>query len=598
MPEQLEIAFASVLILALGACDVPGVGTAGEALAPEIVYHDGKVLTANEAGDVEEAVAVRDGEIVAVGSSDEILALASGATRRVDLEGKTMAPGFYDNHVHVRSSSQDPLQEWKGGLIGQVADWIRGVTTVEELQEALREQAAQTPAGEWITGSLSREIWPNRGLPTRYDLDEATTEHPILLDRGPHTIILNSPALEMAGIDRRTRSPEGGEVKTFDDGEPNGVLYDAAHRLVEDVAPRRRRADQTREEELENIHAFMMELASQGVTSINIAGIRPGEGFRQIQDYYERYGDRAPRATMQVRLSPGYDTYDDLERGVRESIEEMEALGYVTGFGNDRLKLGAIKMSIDGGLSAPVFWSLEEYENRPGFTGVIRIPSEAFYPVARRAHELGWQLGIHTMGDGAVKMVVDDMERILEETPRDDHRHYLHHVAVKPPQETIEKMARLGIGVASQPSFTVGLGSYAQEALSEEREATQNPTGSLLDEGVWVSWGSDGAPYGPSVSLWTGITRKGWDDRVYGAQAEAVDRETALRLHTYWPAYQTFDEEVKGTIEVGKLADFVVLGADYMTMDVDDIRHLPIERTIVGGEVIWSASDDQMVAEE
>nr|NIP57835.1 amidohydrolase [Gemmatimonadota bacterium]NIR80983.1 amidohydrolase [Gemmatimonadota bacterium]NIT89809.1 amidohydrolase [Gemmatimonadota bacterium]NIU33595.1 amidohydrolase [Gemmatimonadota bacterium]NIU37852.1 amidohydrolase family protein [Gemmatimonadota bacterium] len=517
---------------------------------------------------------------------------------RVDLEGKTMVPGFNDNHVHVRSSSDDPLQEWKGGLIGQVEDWIRGVTTIAELQEALREQAERTPEGAWITGSLSREIWPNRGLPTRYDLDEATTRHPILLDRGPHTIILNSTALEMAGIDRGTRSPEGGEVKKFEDGEPNGVLYDAAHRLVEDVAPDRRRTDLDPEQELRNIYAFMMEMASQGVTSMNIAGIRPGEGVRQMQKFYEEYGARVPRATMQVRLSPGYDTYDDLKRGVRESIEEMEALGYVTGLGNDRLKVGAIKMSIDGGLSAPVFWSTEEYENRPGFTGVIRIPKEAFYPVARRAHELGWQLGIHTMGDAAVVMVVDQMERILEEMPREDHRHYLHHVAVKPPRETIEKMARLGIGVASQPSFTVGLGSYAQEALSERREATQNPTGSVLDAGVWVSWGSDGAPYGPSVTLWTGITRKGWDGRVYGAQEEAVSRETALRLHTYWPAYQTFDENVKGTIEVGKLADFAVLGADYMTVDDDDIRYLPVERTIVGGEMIWSASGDRVADEE
>lgn len=593
MRKASAVTYASVLIMALSACEFPRAEAAGEALAPEIVYHNGKVVTANEAGDVVEAVAVRDGEIVAVGSNAEILELASGVTRRVDLEGRTMIPGFNDNHVHIRSSSEDPLQEWKGGLIGQVAAWIRGVTTIAELQQALREQAGQVAEGEWITGDLSREIWPNRGLPTRYDLDEATTRHPILLTRGPHTIILNSLALERAGIDRNTQSPEGGEVKKFEDGQPTGVLYDAAHRLVEDVVPEQGEADSSPEQELENLYAFMMELASKGVTSMNIAGIRPGEGFRQIQEFYERYGERVPRATMQVRLSPGYDTYDDLERGVRESIEEMESIGYVTGFGNDRLKIGAIKMSIDGGLSAPVFWSLEEYENRPGFTGVIRIPAEAFYPVARRAHELGWQLGIHTMGDGAVKMVVDQLERILQEMPRENHRHYVHHVAVKPPQETIEKMARLGIGVASQPSFTVGLGSYAQEALSEEREAVQNPTGSLLDAGVWASWGSDGAPYGPSVSLWTGITRKGWDDRVYGAEEEAVDRETALRLHTYWPAYQTFDEDVKGTIEVGKLADFVILGADYLTMDVDDIRYLPIETTIVGGQVIWSASEEQ-----
>jgi len=210
--------------------------------------------------------------------------------------------------------------------------------------------------------------------------------------------------------------------------------------------------------------------------------------------------------------------------------------------------------------------------------------------VARRAHELGWQLGIHTMGDGAVSMVVDQLERILEESPRDNHRHYLHHVAVKPPAETIAKMARLGIGVASQPSFTVGLGAFAVESLAAEREATMNPTKSLLDAGVWMSWGSDGAPYGPRVTLWTGITRKGWDDRIYGPE-EAVSRQEAIRLHTLGPAYQTFAEQELGTIEVGKQADLTVLGEDILEIDVDRIRYVPVLRTIVGGREIYTGTN-------
>lgn len=192
------------------------------------------------------------------------------------------------------------------------------------------------------------------------------------------------------------------------------------------------------------------------------------------------------------------------------------------------------------------------------------------------------------MGDAAVQMVVDQLERILTELPREDHRHYLHHVAVKPPPETIDKMARHNIGVASQPAFTVGLGSFAVESLAGRREATMNPTRSLLDAGVWVSWGSDGAPYGPRVTLWTGITRKGWDDRVYGAE-EAVSREEAIRLHTWAPAYQTFLEKELGTIEVGKHADFTVVGEDILTMDADRIRYLPVVATIVGGRQIYSA---------
>ena len=222
-------------------------------------------------------------------------------------------------------------------------------------------------------------------------------------------------------------------------------------------------------------------------------------------------------------------------------------------------------MSIDGGLSAPVFWSLEPYEGRPDFFGAIRIPADVFYPVAKRAHELGWQLGIHTMGDGAVKMVAEEMARILDEIPREDHRHYLHHVAVKPPADTMALMAEHGIMVASQPSFTVGLGAYAEEALTAEREATQNPTRSLLDAGVRVSHGSDSAPYGPLITIWTAVTRRGFDGEVHGP-AEAVSIEEAIRLHTREPAFFTFEEDEKGAIAEGMLADFIVLSDDLLTV--------------------------------
>ena len=389
--------------------------------------------------------------------------------------------------------------------------------------------------------------------------------------------------LALAGIDRNTTFPGGGHIGHDADGEPDGRLYDSARRLAAGVAPQ----PASNEASLDNLKSLLLQFASSGVTSVNVAGVRPDQ-LRHFQALYEREGQNLPRATVQIRIRPGYDAFDDLDESVEVAIAELEGLGFVTGFGNDRLQIGAIKMSIDGGLSAPAYWSTEGYEDRPEYTGAIRIPAEAFYPVARRAHELGWQLGIHTMGDGAVKMVVEQLDRILTELPRDNHRHYLHHVAVKPSAEIMATMARHDIGVASQPAFTVGLGAFAVESLAGEREATMNPTKSLQDAGVWVSWGSDGAPYGPSVTLWTGITRKGWDGQVYGPD-EAVDREEALYLHTYMPAYQTFQEHRLGTIEVGMLADFTVVGEDFFDMDEDRIRYLPVLKTIVGGNDIWSS---------
>jgi predicted amidohydrolase YtcJ len=274
-------------------------------------------------------------------------------------------------------------------------------------------------------------------------------------------------ALELAGIDSSTTFPGGGHIGHDENGEPNGRLYDSARRLAAGIAMPTEGASTENPPGVDNLRSLLLQFASSGVTSVNVAGVRPDQ-LRHFQALYERDGENLPRATLQIRLRPGYDAYDDLDLSVRDAITELEGLGFVTGFGDERLQIGAIKMSIDGGLSAPAYWSTEGYENRPEYTGAIRIPAEAFYPVARRAHELGWQLGIHTMGDGAVNMVVEQLDRILAELPRDDHRHYLHHVAVKPSADVIATMARQGIGVASQPAFTVGLGAFAVARSDDE----------------------------------------------------------------------------------------------------------------------------------
>ena len=575
------------LTVAAGCADDQAAGIEEtQRIGADVVYVNADIYTGVRQGDVSAAtaVAVADGRIVFVGATDAALLLAVDDTRVVDLDGAMMLPGLFDNHVHA-GIGREGLMEWEGGLISEVPSWVREARTKEELEAAIAREAERLGPGEWIIGALSREVWHNGILPTRADLDLGTTSNPVLLTRGPHTTVLNSAALALAGIDRTTTFPGGGHIGHDADGEPNGRLYDSARRLASGVAPEQPGIVPS----IDNLRSLLLQFASAGVTSVNVAGVRPDQ-LRHFQALYERDGEELPRATLQIRLRPGYDAFDDLDESVEVALAELEGLGFVTGFGNERLQIGAIKMSIDGGLSAPAYWSTEGYEDRPDYTGAIRIPAEAFYPVARRAHELGWQLGIHTMGDGAVEMVVEQLDRILTELPRENHRHYLHHVAVKPSDEIIATMARHGIGVASQPAFTVGLGAFAVESLAGQREATMNPTKSLQDAGVWVSWGSDGAPYGPSVTLWTGITRKGWDGRVYGAE-EAVDREEALYLHTYMPAYQTFNEHRLGTIEVGQLADFTVIGDDFFEMEEDRIRYLPVVKTIVGGRQIWPAAN-------
>jgi predicted amidohydrolase YtcJ len=568
-----------IALLALG-CGGPAPGP------PEVIYHNARIVTLR-GDEIVDALAVVDGRISAVGSNAEIRRLAGSETRLVDLGGRTVVPGFYDNHIHLGGE----LQPWRGGMISAVSGWLREAETTPRLLAAVRRQATETPRGEWIRGSIAREIFPNQIAPTRWQLDSAAPDHPVALARGPHTLLLNSRALGLARIGRETPNPPGGWIIRDPRGEPNGRVLEAARRLVDRVMPREQRPPAggrgaaAAEPPTERYRRFLLEMAALGITSVNVAGVGPAE-LRTLQSLYERHGAELPRATIQIRLSPGHDSYDDVELGIRESIALMEGLGVRTGFGTDRLKVGAIKMSIDGGLSAPVFWSLEDYDGRPGFRGAQRIPNDAFYRVARRAHELGWQLGIHTMGDAAAAMVVDQLERILSEIPRADHRHYLHHVAVLPPPATLDKMARLGIGVASQPGFTLALGAYADEALAGAREATQNPTRSLLGRGIHVSYGSDGAPFGPLAGIQAAVTRRGWDDEVHGAD-EAVSVAEALRLHTLESAWFSFDDARRGTLEVGKVADLTVLGDDPFTVDPRRIREVRIERTVVGGRDIY-----------
>ena len=555
---------------------------------PEVVYHNGRVLTLDARGSIVEAVAVRDGRIIAVGTDTEVLGLAADHTPLVDLGGLTTLPGFYDNHIHIGGQ----VQAWQGGLVPAVAEWTRGTGTLDRLLEALRRRVAEVPVGEWIQGGLTRPDWPNDKVPSRWQLDEVAPHHPVVLTRGPHTLILNSLALRLAGITEATPDPEGGWIIRDRQGVPSGRILESARRLVTPLLPASPAVDE--KTALARLRRQLQQLLELGITSVNIAGVRP-EGIRRVQELYELWGEELPRATLQIRLRRGYDTYDDPEEGIRRSLRELEALGFRTGFGNERLKLGAIKMSIDGGLSAPVFWSTAPYEGRPGFHGAVRIPASTFYPVAKRAHDLGWQLGIHTMGDAAVDMVVEQLERILERAPRADHRHYLHHVAVLPSPRTLQRIASLGILVASQPSFTVGLGAFAVEALEAEREQTQNPTRTLLDHGIRMSYGSDSAPYGPMIGIWSAVTRRGWQGKVYGA-GEAVSVEQALRLYTLGSAYMTFDERVKGTLELGKLADMVVLGEDPMTVDPERIRNIRIAKTIIGGRQVFDSTESSSVS--
>ena len=467
-------------------------------------------MTVNQGFDIVGALAVKEGRITAVGRSELIRRLASPETRVVDLGGKTVLPGFNDNHIHMGTGA---------GGSGSGENWRGKIDSLDSLSKALREKAEEFPTSEWIRAGLTRPYFPNDIAPDRHWLDQRVPYHPVALTR-------------------------------------------------------------------------------LGYSSFNVPGLRPWD-LRFFQEAYERWGEKFPRVTIQLRLSPGFDEHDDLEEGVQEAIAELEGLGFHTGFGNDRIKIGAIKMSVDGGLSAPTFWTKVPYDNTtgwrkgmPDFYGLVRISEDSLYRVSKRAHELGWQLGIHTIGDAAVEMAVNVIERVLKESPRENSRPYLHHVSVMPPEETLRKMAELDIIVASQPAFMYWLGPFAVEVLEGEREQTNNPQKTFLKRGIRMSYGTDGAPTDPRLELWSAVMRKGWDGKIYGP-GEKVSLEEAIRAITMGTAYMNFDEEKKGSLEVGKFADMVVLGQDILTIEPDGIKDISIEMTIIGGKIVFSREQTQ-----
>jgi predicted amidohydrolase YtcJ len=551
--------------------------------APATVFYNGKIATVNASFEMVEAVAVTEGRIVAVGSSADVQALASNKTRLVDLGGKTVLPGFYDNHVHLSmGSSPNPyaLDLWEA-------------TTLDEVLTAIREKTAEVPKGEWIRVELAYTTniphpFPEKKAPTRWDLDEAAPDHPVMLTRGAHLTVVNSLGLREANITKDTKVP-GGVVDLDADGELTGKLREGpARKLITRVMPPTPRREP--EEAKAGLRRFLEGLLAVGITSVNAAGVQltSPDQWRLIQDTYAEFGETLPRLTVQARLSPGYDRFDDLETSVETTIRELESMPFHTGFGNDRLKVGAIKMSIDGAYSGPTSWLLPPYP-REDYEASIRIPEEALYPVAKRGHELGWQLGIHCIGDGAIQMCVDVMERILDESPRDNARPYIHHYTVLPPEETLQKTAELGITVASQPNWVYSKMQFAPDIVSGERLETSQPQQSLIDHGIRVSYGSDGMPHGPMYGVYGAVTRKSSDGNVYGP-GERVSLEQAIRSYTLETAYMTFDEENRGSLEVGKFADMIVLAEDIFTVDPERIKDIGIEQAIIGGEVIHATT--------
>ena len=529
----------------------PAVAAPWQQVPADLVLHHGKVVTLDADDYIASAVVIRDGVIIAVG--DEAIVARYAAKRTIDVRGRMLMPGFNDAHTHVSGDARRYID-------------LSAVRSIRELQSKVRAKASELGADEWITGyGWAEDNFVERRLPRRGDLDLAAPRNPVLLTRaGGHSAVANGRALQQAGISRDTPQPSAGMIEQDAGGEPTGIIRERVD-LVSRLVPTPT-ADELRP-------SFVKALQGQfsfGITSLIMAD-ESAENWSEWERVYREHPHQLPRAAVQIHWT---------------DEAALKAFGRRSGDGDAWLRVGALKLFVDGGFTGPSAYTLAPYKGLPGFRGTLNRSPDSLYRIAKAAHALGWQMGLHTIGDGAIALAVSVLDRVLRESPRADHRDYLNHFSMLPPDSTLATMVRDSILVAQQPNFTYTLEARYQQTLEGARLSHNNPVATPMNRGIAVAFSSDILPVGPMVGLYAAVTRRGKSGAVYGAN-ERITMARALRAYTSGGAYLTREEGSKGTIEVGRLADLVVLSNDLLTVSPDHILTTKVVLTVLGGRVVY-----------
>jgi predicted amidohydrolase YtcJ len=534
--------------------------------AADLVLFNGKVLTIDDAFSIREAIVIKDGRIVAVGGNE--LRNRYTAARTIDLKGRTVMPGFHDTHIHL------------GGHSRRYID-LNDTTSLTQLKQQVSEKAKELGPGEWITGGGWDEYhFTEQRKPLRGDLDAAAPDNPVVLVRaGGHSSVGNSKALNMADVNSATPDPPRGLIEKDTSGAPNGVIRER-NDLYMRLVPKDKPADVR-----DSLLADVRKQLQLGITSVIEAGssVDPDVvgSYAEWELLYQNHGAELPRASVQVG-------YPSPQGQAKLGAMKLKEFGKKTGDGNEQLRVGSIgEMAADGGFTGPTAWSLVDYKGLPGFRGRAFFTPAEIHANIEEGHKLGWQFGIHAIGDAAIKMTVDALDDVLAKYPRNDHRHYLCHFTVLPPAHTMELMAKDKIHIAQQPNFTYNLEGRYVETLEGSRLATNNAiTTPVKKYGLFMAFGSDNLPIGPMVGLYAAVTRKGESGKVYGP-GEAVSIKEAITMYTRNGAFLTREEKIKGTLEAGKLADMIVLPEDLLNVAPDKILNMKVDMTIVGGKILY-----------
>ncbi|MSV30489.1 MAG: amidohydrolase [Bryobacterales bacterium] len=557
------------------------------AIAPaaDTVYFNGKIATMWESHPVVQSVAIRGNRFLAAGSNEEVRKTAAAGSTFVDLKGRTVLPGLIDSHTHPISSA---LSEQDGP--------VPVMHSIPEIQAYIRKLAATTPPDRPIfVPKIYSTRLPERRYPTRQELDTAAPGRVVIADNG-YASVLSSSALAKLGITRSTPQPSNGKLMKDKDGEPTGLILGAPQLL----APVRNVRNPTRDDLEWALKSMQKRYNEVGITSTIDRGQHPRE-FRLYQELRQR-GELTVRS---------YVTYLISAKGTpAQTREEIENIPFVTGMGDEWFRVGSLKVVADGGILIGTAYLREPYGpntaiygySDPDYRGVLSVPRENIFEMARVANRLGWQMTAHTAGGGATDVLLDAYEaaergRGAKEPSVRDRRFTITHVNF-PNAQAIARAKKLGVSFDCQPAWHHLDGEAIKDVFGPSRMSHFLPFRSLFDAGIVVAGGSDHMirfdsrdatnPYNPFFGMWMAITRKTSSGTVLHGE-QAATRAEALRMWTLNGAYLSFEEKLKGSIEPGKLADMVVIDQDYLDGPVDSIRDANALLTIVDGKVVFRA---------
>lgn len=514
------------------------------------------------------AIAVKDGKIIAVDTSDKIEKFIGEHTEIIDVGGKVITPGFCESHMHCTFLGN-----------GLITLNLGGITKRSEILEKIAEFAKTVPAGKWIEGnSWNNLIWDDQRLITCDELDAVAPNNPMfLMGTTYHTAFSNSKALEIAGVTKDTPDPAGATIGRFENGEPNGIMYEnAALNLIQQVI-----TPKNDEDRIAAIVAAAANMNSYGITS----AIDCNLSYDQMRAYglAKKQGKLTYRANLMLYL-------DSAMGGKDYHLRRLDEACTVTDFGDDMLKLNGIKVTLDGVPATYTSLMRKPYRKNPSTYGSTVWTKEEITAFVCKANELGWSFGIHTIGDATEDMAIAAFEEAHKQKPINEMRNYLIHYCI-PHEDQFDKMKAMNINVTQQPTIACTLGEYKNMDYQPEDELRNQGSGLMFKNGI-ICGGSSDCPVvtcDPIEGMYHAVTRI---DETCGevlSEECKVTPNQALIMYTKNSAYFMHADDRLGSIEVGNYADFAIINHEFLTEDPNDIKTAKVEKTMLNGEFVYEA---------